>query len=50
MNNDYSGFEGFEIDGRPEAVTVRGKVQVRDGLFIGDRKRGQLLRREPSHF
>ena len=45
VNNDYSGFEGFEIDGRPRVVTVRGKVQVRDGEFIGDRKRGRLLRR-----
>ncbi len=45
VNNDYSGFEGFQIDGRPELVTVRGKVQVRDGEFTGDRKRGRLLRR-----
>jgi dihydropyrimidinase len=50
VNNDYSGFEGFEIDGRPEIVTVRGKVQVRDGVFVGDCRRGQFLRREPSHF
>jgi dihydropyrimidinase len=50
MNCDYSGFEGMEIDGRPWAVTVRGKVQVKDGEFVGDRKRGQLLRREPMHF
>ena len=50
VNNDYSGFEGFEIDGRPETVTVRGKVQVRDGVFVGDCKRGLFLRREPSHF
>ena len=46
MNNDYSGFEGFEIDGRPSEVTVRGKVQVRDGVFVGEHTRGQLLRRE----
>jgi dihydropyrimidinase len=50
MNCDYSGFEGMEIDGRPWVVTVRGKVQVKDGEFVGDRKRGQLLRREPMHF
>ena len=48
-NNDYSGFEGFEIEGRPSVVTVRGKVQVRDGKFVGDSTRGQLLRREPQH-
>jgi dihydropyrimidinase len=50
VNNDYSGFEGFEIEGRPEVVTVRGQVQVRHGAFVGDSKRGRLLRREPTHF
>lgn len=49
-NNDYNGFEGMEIEGRPSVVTVRGKVQVRDGKFVGERGRGQLLRREPTHF
>lgn len=49
-NNDYNGFEGFEIDGRPAAVTVRGKVQVRDGVFVGENARGRFLRREPQYF
>jgi dihydropyrimidinase len=49
-NNDYNGFEGFAIDGRPSVVTVRGKVQVRDGVFVGEPRRGQFLRREPQHF
>jgi dihydropyrimidinase len=47
-NNDYNGFEGMEIDGGPSCVTVRGKVQVRDGVFVGDSTRGQLLRREAT--
>jgi dihydropyrimidinase len=46
--NDYNGFEGFEIDGRPSVVTVRGKVQVREGAFVGEAARGQMLRREPG--
>jgi dihydropyrimidinase len=50
MNNDYNGFEGMNIQGRPSMVTVRGKVQVKDGKFVGDKKRGRLLRREPTHF
>jgi len=50
VNNDYNAFEGMEIEGRPTVVTVRGKVQVRDGQFVGDRGRGRLLRREPTHF
>jgi dihydropyrimidinase len=49
VNNDYSGFEGFKIEGRPGVVTVRGKVQVRDGQFVGERGRGVLLKREPVH-
>src|ERR1700676_3231161 len=50
VNNDYNGFEGFEIEGRPFLVTVRGKVQVRDGKFTGERGRGKMLKREPTHF
>jgi dihydropyrimidinase len=49
-NNDYNGFEGMEIEGRPSVVTVRGKVQVRDGKFVGERGRGRMLKREPTHF
>ena len=49
-NNDYNGFEGFAIDGRPSEVTVRGKVQVRDGSFVGEPGRGRFLRRKPQYF
>jgi len=49
VNNDYNGFEGMPIEGRAAVVTVRGKVQVRAGEFVGERGRGQLLKREPSH-
>ena len=50
VNNDYNAFEGLQIEGRPSVVTVRGKVQVRDGKFIGERGRGRFLKREASHF
>src|SRR6201997_2793116 len=49
-NNDYNGFEGMQIEGRPSVVTVRGKVQVRDGEFVGVRGCGRLLKREPAYF
>jgi dihydropyrimidinase len=49
-NNNYNGFEGMEIEGRPSVVTVRGKIQVRDGKFVGERGRGKFLKREPTHF
>lgn len=48
-NNDYNGFEGMQIEGRPSVVTVRGKVQVRDGAFVGEKGRGKLVRREPIY-
>ncbi len=48
-HNNYNGFEGMAIEGRPSIVTVRGLVQVRDGQFVGERGRGQLLRREPAY-
>jgi dihydropyrimidinase len=50
MNVDYSGFEGWEICGRPHVVTVRGEVAVRDGEFVGTVGRGQFLARQPNHF
>ena len=50
MNLDYNSFEGWEIEGRPHVVTVRGKVAVRDGKFVGTVGRGEMLKRQPSHF
>ncbi|MBX3425473.1 MAG: dihydropyrimidinase [Pirellulales bacterium] len=50
MAVDYSAFEGWQIEGRPETVAVRGKVQVRDGKFVGEMGHGEFLRREPTHF
>jgi dihydropyrimidinase len=49
VNNDYCGFEGMEIEGKPSVVTVRGKVQVKNGRFVGERGRGRLLKREPLY-
>ncbi len=45
--NDYNGFEGMEIDGKPDTVTVRGQVQVKAGKFVGKNGIGKLLRRKP---
>jgi dihydropyrimidinase len=50
MNVDYSAFEGWPIEGRPSAVTVRGKVQVRDGKFVGQLGHGKFLARQATHF
>jgi len=45
MNVDYSAFEGWPIEGRPDVVTVRGQVAVRGGKFVGTIGRGQFLAR-----
>ena len=50
QNVDYNAFEGWEIEGRPSVVTVRGEVAVRDGRFTGTVGRGQFLQRQPTHF
>ncbi|HEY3854968.1 MAG TPA: dihydropyrimidinase [Verrucomicrobiae bacterium] len=50
MNLDYNAFEGQEIEGRPSVVTVRGKIAVKEGKFIGEPGRGKFLHREPTHF
>jgi dihydropyrimidinase len=49
MNVDYSAFEGWPIVGRTEVVSVRGKVQVKGGAFVGSGSHGQMLKREPTH-
>ena len=48
-NVDYHAYEGWEQKGRAAVVTVRGKVQARNGEFVGDIGRGQFLKREPTH-
>jgi dihydropyrimidinase len=50
VNNDYSGFEGVALEGRPDVVTVRGQVQVRGGRFVGKKDLGRFLRRQPQYF
>ncbi len=44
MNVDYNVFEDWKVEGRPETVTVRGEVAVRDGKFVGTVGRGRFLK------
>lgn len=50
MNVDYNPFEGMAIEGRPQVVTLRGEVMVREGQIVGPAGRGRLLQREPNHY
>ena len=47
MATDYSAFEGRAVRGRAEVVTVRGKVMVRDGQWVGEAGWGAFLHRKP---
>jgi dihydropyrimidinase len=49
MNVDYSAFEGWPIQGRADTVTVRGRIQVKNGRFSGVQDYGRMLRRAPTH-
>ncbi len=49
MATDYSAFEGWPVEGRSDVVTVRGRVQVRDGKFVGHTGHGTFLSRQPTH-
>jgi dihydropyrimidinase len=48
MATDYSAFEGREIQGRAEVVTVRGKVMVRAGGWVGETGWGSFIHRTPN--
>jgi dihydropyrimidinase len=45
MATDYSAFEGYQHRGRAEVVTVRGKVMVRGGAWVGEIGWGIFLHR-----
>ncbi len=47
MATDYSAFEGREVIGRAELVTVRGKIMVREGAWVGEPGWGRFLARKP---
>jgi dihydropyrimidinase len=42
LDIDYNPYEGFEVVGAPEVVTVRGEIMVRNGIR-GDARPGRLL-------
>jgi dihydropyrimidinase len=47
MATDYSAFEGWPVEGRPDHVFVRGQLQAKGGLFIGKQGFGKFIRRSP---
>jgi dihydropyrimidinase len=49
MATDYSGFEGWEVQGRVRDVTVRGKFAVKGGKYVGQKGHGRYLKRPCTH-
>ncbi|MBX3409024.1 MAG: dihydropyrimidinase [Phycisphaeraceae bacterium] len=45
MATDYSAFEGWEVKGRAEVVTLRGSVVVDGGRYVGQSGTGRLAPR-----
>ena len=49
MATDYSGFEGWEVQGKIRHVTGRGEFAVRDGAYVGKKGHGRYLKRPCTH-
>ena len=45
MAVDYNAFEGMRVKGEPVSVLSRGEFVIRDKQFVGERGKGQYLRR-----
>ncbi|MDF2519668.1 MAG: hydA [Clostridia bacterium] len=45
-NVDYTAYEGFKLKGYPVMTISRGEVIVKDNEFIGQRGRGQFIKRK----
>ena len=43
LDQDYNAYEGCEVQGAPEVVTVRGTIMVRNGKFVGPEGKGRQL-------
>ena len=49
-NVDYTPFEGWKVTGWPVLTMVRGRVVVKDGIFMGEKGFGQFIRRRAYNF
>jgi dihydropyrimidinase len=48
MRVDYNPYEGRVVHGAPAKVISRGEIIVDDGTFVGQRGRGQFVKRQPG--
>lgn len=43
---DYNAYEGWELEGRPDTVLLRGMVMVEGGAFVGEPSKGEYISSE----
>lgn len=48
-NVDYTPYEGMELKGFPVATIAGGEVIVEKGVFLGEKRRGKLLKRKRAN-
>jgi len=46
MRVDYNPYEGTEVTGLPKTVLSRGTVLVENGIFVGPRGHGRMVKRD----
>ncbi len=46
MNVDYSGYEGWELEGKVKSVLLRGTVAIDDNKCLVDKGYGQFIKRK----
>ena len=44
---DYTAYEGMEVKGKIDIVMQRGKLLVKDNVFLGKKGQGEFLKRNP---
>ncbi len=47
QNSDYHLYEGFEVQGIPRYVLLRGEVIARDGEYVGNLEQGRFVSAKP---
>ncbi|HOO27521.1 MAG TPA: hypothetical protein PLU43_03580, partial [Lachnospiraceae bacterium] len=49
-NVAYTIYEGIPLTGWPVMTLSRGDIIVKDGVYVGERRRGQFIKREKGCF
>jgi len=49
QRTDYTPYEGMSVVGYPVKVIANGELLVDNGEFVGEKKRGKFIRREPCN-